>query len=198
MALNYCPNCGAKIAPDTKFCPNCGCPLQEATEIEETREQQERTIIATPKDPSWVEKWRSRANVSKILELLLFSLFLIPMCIATIRLLFDAYDLGSIIFMVIFLLLFIIAITVLMIYTVVSRKFIVREIDGYTVVLFMKRTQNALIIEDEVVSAQALHHSRYQHTIPENLYGILPNRTRIHANFEDHSRPVDIYIDGRD
>lgn len=26
--MNYCPNCGSPVQPDSTFCPNCGTPLQ--------------------------------------------------------------------------------------------------------------------------------------------------------------------------
>ena len=198
MALNYCPNCGTKIEPNQKFCPSCGCPLQESNEIEKNKEEARTSVIATPKDPSWIQKWRNRFIGSKVLELLLFSAFLIPMFVMTIKLIFESLELdGFLSVMSFFLLLFVIMVFALLYYTVLSRKFIVRKIDGYTVVLFMKRSQNALIVEDEIVNSQALYNSRYHHTIPQNLYAVLPNGTKIHANFEDHSRPIGIYVDGR-
>ena len=199
MALNYCPNCGAKIDSTQKFCPNCGCPLQESNEIEEKKEEAKASIIATPKDTSWVQKWRNRSIESKVLELLLFTALLIPLFIMAIKLIFESLELDAFLSIASFFLLFVVIMGFAAIYhTVLSRKFIVKKIDGYTAVLFMKRSQNALIVEDEIVNSQALYNSRYHHTIPQNLYAVLPNRTRIHANFEDKSRPIDIYVDGRD
>ena len=44
MTIQYCPNCGTKIAPGAKFCPNCGEKLLE--EIE----NQAAEVVDVPKE----------------------------------------------------------------------------------------------------------------------------------------------------
>ncbi len=44
--MNFCPNCGAKIAPNAKFCTSCGQPLAEPTKST-NNESAEEDIYST-------------------------------------------------------------------------------------------------------------------------------------------------------
>ena len=138
-------------------------------------------------------KREKKAIFSKVADLSIILLLSLPFIILPIIAIGNSYlDSSDPLFW-----LPIIMYVVFAIYTVIvvfRRKLIVKEIEGYTVVLFRKRSQNALVVEDEIVNSQALFNSRYSHTRPQNLYGVLPNGTKIFANFQDKSRPVGIYI----
>ena len=196
MPMNYCPYCGAKIDSNQKYCPNCGSRIDYIDGINKAFDEEESSLSVPPKDPSWVDKWRKRANVGRIVDVLLFFVLFLPIFIMTCYYKFNSPgDILDVVFW--FLIVLYIGLFALTIVSVMKRKLIVTQIEGYTIVLFRKRSQNALIVEDEIINSQALYHSRYSHTPPHNLYGSLPNGTKIYANFEDKTLPVGVYIDDK-
>lgn len=47
--MNYCPNCGSPVQPDSTFCPKCGKSLQTQAvnyDCQTTKEKEDRWLIA--------------------------------------------------------------------------------------------------------------------------------------------------------
>ena len=188
-----CPYCGQQINADEKFCPNCGSPTEGINDINKMFEEEKEDLTPTPRDSSWVGKWRKKAIFTKVADLSIILLLALPFILLPIIAIGNSYlDSSDPLFW--FPIIMYVSFAIYTVIIVLRRKLIVKEIEGYTVVLFRKRSQNALVVEDEIVNSQALFNSRHSHTRQQNLYGVLPNGTKIFANFQDRSRPVGIYI----
>lgn len=46
--MNFCPNCGQKVAANTKFCPNCGYDLQAKAAHQQQSAKQSQSKTASP------------------------------------------------------------------------------------------------------------------------------------------------------
>ena len=196
--MNYCPYCGSKLNYEVKYCPYCGKALNnEEIETETEKVEEINCYTCVQKDPSWVNKWEKRFNQNKAALILVCAggtLFLMG---CFIRLMVQS-DLEEVFVLYLVFVIFLAAFGLFLTIAILRRKFIVREIEGFTVVLYTSSNQNALIVEDEIVDSQSLHHSRYHTTRTRDLHGKLPNGTKIFANFENDAIQKDVYIESEE
>ena len=191
MAMNYCPNCGHQLDKNEKFCPNCGTPLED--EKEEVRVD-DGPFSMTPhhEESNWIDKWNDRATANKVGILALFFV-VAPVCIIPlVKSVIEMKDSLSYMWPLIIVDALIIIGIIAAFVCVIKRKNIIKEIDGYTVLVFITTSQHALIVEGEMQDSQSIYNSRYHHTRPVNLHGHLPNGRKIYVDFENHVHGIEI------
>ena len=185
-----CPFCGEEIKADSKFCPNCGKKLEDYKAEENTIEESVDAYFssASPRDTSWINRWKTR----DILYKLTFALIFIACLIAHIYLV-KQYNyfkhashtpdeivaaavgsvftgIGSALFGSFFL------------YTIMKFRITVQTVDGYNVMV-ASGMYNRLIIEGEVQYKSDNETGGFlSRRYAKDMHGVLPNNKKVWAN----------------
>lgn len=180
MVKIKCPFCGEVINTNLKSCPNCG---KEFDDIKMEEIDDNNLNSASPKDPSWVKKWKRKPIILRIIFGTLFVLFFVLAIILLSKESKSNSGYGS--YGSTVLILFAIASFIFFIDCLTRCRVTTKNIDGYNVVVACGYFHR-LIIEDEVVVWRFNVSSRIifnNHT--SELVGYLPNRKRVWADVND-------------
>lgn len=188
-----CPYCGQEINASSKFCPNCGSSLEEYKNRVNTDSSYD---APSPKDPIWMNKWKTKATIWKCvfgLVFLAFGIGLIYCLPAVIDPDVETLEEGvwGIIFIYPTIISFFIFIDAVVICRVTTAT-----LDGYNIVI-ASGLYITLVVEDVIIwkktnEAGGLFFRRY---LPK-LEGILPNKKRFVINYSSSmSEPEVRYID---
>lgn len=188
-----CPYCGQEINASSKFCPNCGSSLEEYKNRVNTDSSYDAPL---PKDPIWMNKWKTKSTIWKCvfgLAFLMFGIGLIYCLPAVIDPDVETLEEGvwGIIFIHATIISFVIFIDAVAICRVTTAT-----LDGYNIVI-ASGLYITLVVEDVIIwkktnEAGGLFFRRY---LPK-LEGILPNKKRFVINYSSSmSEPEVRYID---
>ena len=185
-----CPFCGEEIKANSKFCPNCGKKLEDYKAEENTIEESVDTYFssASPRDTSWINRWKTRDLLYK----LTFALIFIACLIAHIYLVkqYNYYKhashtpdeyvaaavgsvftgIGSALFGSFFL------------YIIMKFRITVQTVDGYNVMV-ASGMYNRLIIEGEVQYKSDNETGGFlSRRYAKDMKGVLPNNKKVWSN----------------
>ena len=143
-----CPFCGQEINASAKFCPNCGAKLDE---FKKRINADPNFVAPAPKDPSWVDKWKTKAFIWKFVFGLIF-IFLFVLAIYFLPYTFKR-DIESIDYSIAGIFIGIGAITslIIFIYVAILCHVKVVKLDGYHVVI-ASGSYLTIVVEDVVIS----------------------------------------------
>ena len=178
MVKIKCPFCGEIVNTNLKSCPTCGKEFDDI-KVEEPN----NFNSVSPKDPSWVKKWKRKPIILRIIFGTLFILFFVLAIIALSKesKLDSGYEsYGSTVFI-----LFALASFIFFIDCLTRCRVTTKNIDGYNVVVACGYFHR-LIIEDEVVVWRFnVSHRIIFDNHTSDLVGYLPNHKRVWADVND-------------
>lgn len=186
-----CPYCGAEFFYDYTVCPYCGQTLKEGDKELVSKEVFQSNIDELPCD-DWVAKWKSKQLgenyfFSFILVALLASIF------APVAFSIHSID-GDYTFEIVCDLImgiFCLAGGFFVVRELTKKRFVVRKIDGFTVLAAKYGHHNFLVCDNKVLDDQKYFAHRGGSTM-HSLQGRLPNGKLLLAEFYPEIRIVEI------
>ena len=171
-----CPYCGQYVNEDVRFCPNCGSSL---VEYKNNLKADSNMEAPAPKDPVWIEKWKTKCNLWRFVWLTIFLFFAISTLIHLPLLINkDISDVGRLVYGAIctWITVFV---GPFMIWGIVVLKVKVINVEGYNVVVTCGLSYT-VIVEDVIQvkkdnESGGIFHRRY---LPE-ITAFLPNNKKI-------------------
>ena len=148
--------------------------------------------LATPKDPSWVDKWRKKALIYKVSLIIAFTVFLI---IGTAFLIFYITTglVGIVAFFIGFSYFLALCLLIAFIVEIFIKRFAVKTIDGYSIVFYYGVHYN-VFVEDELISnnpTQLVYPAKKQFIVT------LPNGKVVNVDVYPRLKNVEIYEENK-
>ena len=148
--------------------------------------------LTTPKDPSWVDKWRKKALMNKVSLIIAFTVFQI---IGTVFLIFFiTTGLGGIVaFFMGFSYFLALCLLIAFITEIFAKRFAAKTIDGYSIVFYCGVHYN-VFVEDELISnnpTQLVYPAKKQFIVT------LPNGKVVNVDVYPRLKNVEIYSENR-
>jgi hypothetical protein len=201
MSLIICPECKKEISSFAKTCPNCGYPIQhylnkevnESSNDDSNNEPKEDIVkennYKNPIPTTWIEDYKSRVTIVKIIFSIIFFMCFIGFIISFSM--FSQYkiydDVNPYLVSTILTGTFSMFLLMLMIGSFLRIKIVVRELDGYTVLVYFGISKIILVVENEEQDFGI--ETRY-HAV--ELSGELPNGKKVTAKCSGRTAKVTI------
>ena len=185
MELITCPYCGALLEKECERCPYCGQQLETKSEGTKPIEHSV-TTTQNNKNNEWIQKWKNKQFGEHFVFPVILTTLILGLMIFMIWNFMDEFGYkgpDGILWVVIIMCSLIFLVLVIAVFgEFTSRKFVVKKVDGFTILAAKYGRHNFLVVDDKVLDDQHYDATRYWSNM-RVLTANLPNGKHVWVEF---------------